>query len=112
MNFNLTLKQPQGFPQHGHAICTTAEIHRKSNQQHLVVVILTMTSLLPLGSFLTSYNDTFGVARLIISAWLSACANNYSKELYYQEHLRDKSLGVSFIFQQQSQAKSCRSPCN
>lgn len=100
MNFDLTLKQPQGFPQHGHAICATVEIHRKSNSQHLVVVILAMTSLFPLGSILTSYNDTFGVSRLIISAWLSGCANNYSKQLCYQEHLGDKSLDVSSIFQQ------------
>lgn len=54
-----------------------------------MVVILATASLFPLHSFLTSYNNTFGVAQLILAAWLGGSAVKHAEELYLQEHLGD-----------------------
>lgn len=79
MNFDLTLKRPQSFPQHGHDVCTAVEIHGRSDLHHQADFIPATISLLPLGSPLASNKSTFRGAQLIRSARPGGCANKDSK---------------------------------
>lgn len=73
MNFDLTLKRSQSFPQHGYDVCTAVEICGGSDLHQQADFIPATISLLPLGSSLASNKDTFGGAQLISSARLGEC---------------------------------------